>query len=78
MGVHPFLDLNPRNITAGIVAALLAITGPPALILEAAAKGNLSACAFVPKSNDPKKGITQAKLYHTPNSSSNPFRQMVC
>ncbi|HVJ49151.1 benzoate/H(+) symporter BenE family transporter [Desulfitobacterium sp.] len=39
---HTFRDLNPRNIVAGIVAALLAITGPPALILEAAAKGNFT------------------------------------
>lgn len=39
---HPLKDLNPRNITAGIVAALLAVTGPPAIILEAAAKGNFT------------------------------------
>lgn len=39
---HPFRDLNPRNITAGIVAALLAVTGPPAIILEAASKGNFT------------------------------------
>lgn len=42
MGIQPIQDLNLRNITAGIVAALLAITGPPALILEAASKGNFT------------------------------------
>lgn len=42
MEIHPFRDLNSRNITVGIVAALLAITGPPALILEAATKGNFT------------------------------------
>lgn len=35
-------DLNYRNSAAGIVSALLAITGPPALILEAATKGNFT------------------------------------
>lgn len=35
-------DLNNRNLAAGIVAALLAITGAPALILEAASKGNFT------------------------------------
>jgi benzoate membrane transport protein len=38
----PLRDLNHRNIAAGIVAALLAITGPPALVLEAAARGNFT------------------------------------
>ncbi|MDR7868806.1 MAG: benzoate/H(+) symporter BenE family transporter [Sporomusaceae bacterium] len=44
MGVfaNPLRDLNQRNIAAGIVTSLLAITGPPAIILEAAAKGNFS------------------------------------
>lgn len=37
-----FRDLNTQNIAAGIVSALLAITGPPALILEAASKGNFT------------------------------------
>ncbi len=37
-----FRDLNSQNIAAGIVSALLAITGPPALILEAASKGNFT------------------------------------
>lgn len=36
-------DLNHKNIAAGIVSALLAITGPPALILEAASHGNFTA-----------------------------------
>lgn len=40
--VHPLRDFNQRNIAAGIVASLLAITGPPAMILEAAAKGNFT------------------------------------
>lgn len=35
-------DLNYKNITAGIASGLLAITGPPAIILEAAAKGNFT------------------------------------
>lgn len=33
-------DLDYRNIGAGITSGLLAITGPPALILEAASNGN--------------------------------------
>ena len=35
-------DINYKNIVAGVVSALLAITGPPALILEAAANGNFT------------------------------------
>ena len=35
-------DLNLRNFAAGIVSALLAVTGPPAIILEAAANGNFT------------------------------------
>lgn len=35
-------DLNLRNIAAGIVSALLAVTGPPAIILEAASNGNFT------------------------------------
>lgn len=35
-------DLNYRNIAAGIASGLLAITGPPAIILEAASKGNFT------------------------------------
>lgn len=35
-------DLNHKNITAGIVSGLLALTGPPALILDAAAKGHFT------------------------------------
>ncbi|MEL1135740.1 benzoate/H(+) symporter BenE family transporter [Desulfitobacterium sp. THU1] len=37
-----FKDLNLRNIAAGLVSALIAITGPPAIILEAAANGNFT------------------------------------
>jgi benzoate membrane transport protein len=39
---HPFRDLNYKNTAAGFVSALLAITGPPALILEAASNGNFT------------------------------------
>lgn len=35
-------DLNPKNVAAGIVSALLAMTGPPAIILEAASNGNFT------------------------------------
>lgn len=35
-------DINLRNFTAGIVSALLAITGPPVIILEAASNGNFT------------------------------------
>lgn len=35
-------DVNLRNFAAGIVSALLAITGPPAIILEAASNGNFT------------------------------------
>jgi len=35
-------DLNNKNIAAGIASGLLAITGPPAIILEAASKGNFT------------------------------------
>ncbi|MDT8902042.1 benzoate/H(+) symporter BenE family transporter [Anaeroselena agilis] len=42
LSANPLRDLNQRNIAAGIVTSLLAITGPPAIILEAAAKGNFS------------------------------------
>jgi len=39
---YPFRDLNYKNITAGFICGLLAVTGPPALILEAAANGNFT------------------------------------
>ena len=39
---NPLRDLNNKNVAAGIVSGLLAITGPPALILEAAANGNFT------------------------------------
>ncbi|CVK18862.1 benzoate/H(+) symporter BenE family transporter [Sporomusa sphaeroides] len=39
---NPLRDLNPRNMAAGIVTSLLAIAGPPAIILEAAVNGNFS------------------------------------
>lgn len=35
-------DLNVRNFAAGLVSALLAVVGPPAIMLEAAAKGNFT------------------------------------
>jgi benzoate membrane transport protein len=35
-------DLNQKNITAGIVAALFVISGPTALILEASSNGNFN------------------------------------
>lgn len=35
-------DLNIRNSAAGLVSALLAVVGPPAIMLEAAAKGNFT------------------------------------
>lgn len=35
-------DLDYRNITAGIASGLLAITGPPVLILEAASNGHFT------------------------------------
>jgi benzoate membrane transport protein len=41
-GNNPFTDLNSKNIAVGIVSGLLAITGPPALILEAASNGNFT------------------------------------
>lgn len=38
----PFKDLNHKNIAAGTIAAIFIITGPSALILEAASKGNFT------------------------------------
>lgn len=35
-------DLNHKNMAAGIASGLLAITGPPVIILEAASKGNFT------------------------------------
>lgn len=35
-------DLNNKTVAAGIASGLLAITGPPVIILEAAAKGNFT------------------------------------
>ena len=35
-------ELNSKNIAAGIASGLLAITGPPVIILEAASKGNFT------------------------------------
>jgi benzoate membrane transport protein len=37
-----FKDLDYRNITAGIASGLVAITGPPTLILEATSNGNFT------------------------------------
>ncbi|RID83994.1 benzoate transporter [Peribacillus asahii] len=41
---HPLFlkDLNHKNISAGMVAAIFVITGPTALILEASSNGNFS------------------------------------
>ncbi|MGF7186324.1 benzoate membrane transport protein [Desulfitispora alkaliphila] len=39
---NPITDLNNKNIVAGFVSAILAIVGPPVLILEAAANGNFT------------------------------------
>ncbi|WP_102348144.1 benzoate/H(+) symporter BenE family transporter [Bacillus sp. Marseille-P3661] len=41
-GGNPLKDLNANNIGAGFVSALLCITGPPALMLAAAANGNFT------------------------------------
>lgn len=43
----PFLQqstasIHPQNLSSGIVSGLLAVTGPPVIILEAAANGNFS------------------------------------
>ncbi|SDH21455.1 benzoate/H(+) symporter BenE family transporter [Desulfosporosinus hippei] len=35
-------DLNHKNVAAGIASGLLAVTGPPVIILEAASKGNFT------------------------------------
>ena len=37
-----YKDLNHKNISAGLIAGIFVITGPTALILEAATKGNFS------------------------------------
>ncbi|KUO77765.1 MAG: benzoate transporter [Desulfosporosinus sp. BRH_c37] len=37
-----FKDFDYNNITAGMASGLLAITGPPVMILEAASKGNFT------------------------------------
>ncbi|MDN3019478.1 benzoate/H(+) symporter BenE family transporter [Paenibacillus sp. BSR1-1] len=37
-----YKDLNHKNISAGLIAGIFIITGPTALILEAATKGNFS------------------------------------
>lgn len=39
---YSFKDVNQRNVSAGIVSGLLAVTGPPALILQAASSGNFT------------------------------------
>ncbi|GGG19088.1 benzoate/H(+) symporter BenE family transporter [Paenibacillus abyssi] len=36
---NPLRDLNSKNISAGVIASTLGMTGPPILILEAAANG---------------------------------------
>lgn len=40
-------DLNISNFAAGIVSALLAVVGPPAIMLEAAAKGNFTTSQII-------------------------------
>ncbi|KJS81161.1 MAG: benzoate transporter [Peptococcaceae bacterium BICA1-8] len=42
MGMRTFKDLNHYNISAGIISGLLAITGPPAIILQASFNGNFT------------------------------------
>ncbi|MFZ5944906.1 MAG: benzoate/H(+) symporter BenE family transporter [Bacillota bacterium] len=42
MSTYTLKDLNNKNIGAGIASGLVAITGTPLLILEAATKGNFS------------------------------------
>ncbi|WP_265416521.1 benzoate/H(+) symporter BenE family transporter [Alkalihalobacillus deserti] len=38
----PLKDLNQKNISAGLVASLLVMTGPPVLLLQASANGNFT------------------------------------
>lgn len=40
-------DLNSKNIITGAVASLIAITGPPALMLETAAKANFTTSQII-------------------------------
>ena len=40
--MRSIMGLNNKNVAAGIASGLLAITGPPAIILEAASKGNFT------------------------------------
>jgi len=35
-------DLNPRNVSMGLVSGLMAYTGPPVIMLDAALKGNFT------------------------------------
>ncbi|MDW7673817.1 MAG: benzoate/H(+) symporter BenE family transporter [Bacillota bacterium] len=39
---NPLKGLNSKNFAAGLASGFLAVTGPPALILEAAANGNFT------------------------------------
>ncbi|MGJ7920915.1 benzoate/H(+) symporter BenE family transporter [Neobacillus sp. LXY-4] len=41
--LFPIKDLNHKNISAGMIAGLFVISGPTALILEAASNGNFTA-----------------------------------
>jgi len=43
----PLRDLNYKNIAAGLTTGLLAVTGPPALILAASANGNFSTSQII-------------------------------
>lgn len=47
MGRAILRDINLRNSAAGIVSALLAVTGPPAIILEAASNGNFTTSQII-------------------------------
>jgi len=39
---NPLQDINPHNPVSGFAAALMAMTGPPAILLEAAKNGNFT------------------------------------
>jgi len=39
---HPFKDINQQNAASGFAAALMAMTGPPAILLEATKSGNFT------------------------------------
>ncbi|MBM4763643.1 benzoate/H(+) symporter BenE family transporter [Bacillus sp. B15-48] len=39
---HPLKDLNVNNVSSGMISGMLAMTGPPAIILEAASVGQFT------------------------------------